>query len=45
MQKCNIGNGGGYRTSEHDTCYFYLDLLQTLVKYCDQKKGETLYFS
>ena len=47
MQKCNVGNGAGYKTTKK-MCFmlFYLDLLQTWVKGCVQKMfGKTLYFS
>ena len=50
MQKCNVGNGAGYKTTENNNNVFhvvvFLDLLQTWVKCCVQKMfGKTLYFS
>ena len=48
MQKCNVGNGAGYKTTENNNVFhvFYLDLLQTWVKGWFQKMfGKTLYFS
>ena len=46
-QKCNVGNGAGYKTTEKKcvSC-FYLDLLPSWIKGCVQKMfGKTLYFS
>ena len=47
MQKCNVGKGAGYKTTEKNVFHvFYLELLQTLIKGCVQKMfGKTLYFS
>ena len=49
MQKCNVGNGAGYKTTENDKVFlvlFYLDLIWTWVKGRVHKVlVKTLYFS